>query len=114
MGLVLFPGPSWTYISKDKSRGQWRGVCGSEEAIVTAGNSKGAIRGYGASQTLRWWSECQGIVRDIAMPEHAYFRVYPCCRVHACPRMYPHSGVQSQECTYTAECIQAEESNAIP
>lgn len=56
-----------------------------------AGKCKGSIRGCGASQTLGWWSECQGIVRDISMPEHAY------CRVH--PWEYTHAS----ECTHTVE-----------
>lgn len=86
---------------------------------MTAGNHKGAIRGCEASQTLGWWSGCQGINRDISMPKHSYFtQGVPMLQrapmgMHSCPRTHPHSGSQSQECTYTAERTHAEEPNAI-
>lgn len=80
MGLDRLPGPSdFLSLQGRESRRQW-GVCGSEEAAVTSGNGKGAIRGSGASQTLRWGSEGQGIVRDIS--EQSHCSMYPGYRAH--------------------------------
>lgn len=62
---------------------------------MTSGNGKGAIRGSGASQTLRWGSEGQAIVRDISEQPHC--SMYPGCRVH------PWECAHAPEGTHTAE-----------